>query len=65
MTKLPPKLHPSTRARLIAKLEEDLALSQAIRRWAEQASAELARDLRIALHEPARRRMAGQGKRLK
>lgn len=61
MTTLPPKLHPSTRARLIAKLEADLALSRGIQRWAAVARAELARDLRIAPHEPARRRRAGRG----
>lgn len=45
MTTLPPKLHPSTRAKLIAKLEKDLALLQAIRRWAAEARAEIAEAL--------------------
>lgn len=65
MTTLPPRLHPSTRAKLIARLEEDLALSQAIRRWAAQTRAELAKALHLPPPEPGRTRRGGRGKRPK
>lgn len=48
MTTLPPRLHPSTRAKLIARLEKDLALSQAIRKWAAEARAEIAEALKLS-----------------
>lgn len=60
-----PKMHRATRARVIAKLEEDLALLRAIRRWAAEARADLAAALHLPSPERTRRGRGESGKHSK